>query len=313
MLVDALFLVFGIALLYFGGEALVDGASKLARRLGMSTLVIGLTIVAFGTSAPELAATMTATLSGAPELGLGNVVGSNIANIGLILGVSALLLPLATTTRFILRELPFMIGCSALMVPLVYDDLIGRGEGIAMCALLLAYLGFMYQTGREAPDDDDDDDAGSLGKSLLWVVGGSLLLVGGAQALVYGGVGIARDIGVSERVIGLTMVAVGTSLPELASSLAAARKGESDMVLGNVVGSNIFNVLCILGVTSSVRPMVVNGAEAQIDLWAMLALTVAVPLLLWKGRRMGRAEGIGLLVFWGIWVGSLVLRLPATG
>ncbi len=314
MLVDALFLTLGIALLYFGGEALVDGASALARRLGMSTLVIGLTIVAFGTSAPELAATMTATFDGAPDLGLGNVVGSNIANIGLILGLSALLLPLATTTRFILRELPFMIGCSALLLPVVADDLISRVEGICMSALLIAYLAFVYITGR--PDSlsvNDEDEPASLVRSLGLVFLGSLLLVGGAKALVYGGVGIARDVGVSERVIGLTMVAVGTSLPELASSLAAARRGESDMVLGNVVGSNVFNVLCILGFTATAMPMTVDGAAAQTDLWAMLGLSVSVPLLLWKGRRMARPEAIGLLLFWALFIGSLVVRMPVGG
>ncbi len=313
MIVDAMFLILGITLLYFGGEALVDGASALARRIGMSTLVIGLTIVAFGTSAPELAATMTATFDGAPELGLGNVVGSNIANIGLILGVSALLLPLATNTRFILRELPFMIGCSALLIPIVSDDLISRAEGICMSALLIAYLAFVYVTGRQGTVDDDKEEPASLTRSLSSVFLGSLLLVGGAKALVHGGVGIARDIGVSERVIGLTMVAVGTSLPELASSLAAARKGESDMVLGNVVGSNVFNVLCILGFTATAMPMAVDGAAAQIDLWAMLGLSVSVPLLLWKGRRMARPEAIGLLLFWALFIGSLAVRTPAGG
>lgn len=312
MLVDVLLLVAGIALLYFGGEALVDGAAGLARRLGMSTLVIGLTVVAFGTSAPELAATLTATFDGAPDLGLGNVVGSNIANIGLILGLSALFLPLHTTRRFILRELPFMVGCSALLVPLIANDLIGRPEGLALLGLLVAYLATMYLTGRVEPDEsDDDDEVPSTGRALGFVALGSVLLVAGAKLLVNGGVGIAVDLGVSERVIGLTMVAFGTSLPELASSIAAARRGESDLVLGNVVGSNVFNVLCILGVTATVIPMEVAGEDALYDVWAMLALSILVPVLLWKGRRMGRLEGVGLLMVWGVWIATLAVRMPA--
>jgi len=314
MLVDVLLLVAGIALLYFGGEALVDGAAGLARRLGMSTLVIGLTVVAFGTSAPELAATLTATFDGAPDLGLGNVVGSNIANIGLILGLSALFLPLHTTRRFILRELPFMVGCSALLVPIIANDLIGRSEGFALLGLLLAYLATMYLTGRVEPvesDGEDDDATTTTGRAVGFVVLGSALLVAGAKLLVTGGVGIAVLLGVSERVIGLTMVAFGTSLPELASSIAAARRGESDLVLGNVVGSNVFNVLCILGVTASVIPMEVAGSEAMYDVWAMLALSILVPLLLWKGRRMGRAEGVGLLLVWAVWIATLAVRMPA--
>ncbi len=312
MLVDVLLLVAGIALLYFGGEALVDGAAGLARRLGMSTLVIGLTVVAFGTSAPELAATLTATFDGAPDLGLGNVVGSNIANIGLILGLSALFLPLHTTRRFILRELPFMVGCSALLVPLIANDFIGRPEGLALLGLLVAYLATMYLTGRVEPDEsDDDDELPSTGRALGFVALGSVLLVAGAKLLVNGGVGIAVDLGVSERVIGLTMVAFGTSLPELASSIAAARRGESDLVLGNVVGSNVFNVLCILGVTATVIPMEVAGEDALYDVWAMLALSILVPVLLWKGRRMGRLEGVGLLMVWGVWIATLAVRMPA--
>jgi len=314
MLIHVLFLLLGVGLLYGGGEALVEGASDLARRLGMSTLVIGLTVVAFGTSAPELAATLTATLDGSPELGLGNVVGSNIANIGLILGVSALLLPLHTTTRFILREIPFMVACSALLIPVVADDLISRTEGVLFSVGLIGYLAFMFFAGRnDATSHDPEEDLPSAGRAVAFVVLGAVLLVGGAKALVLGGVEIARALDVSERVIGLTMVAVGTSLPELASSLAAARRGESDMVLGNVVGSNVFNVLCILGVTATTMPMVVDGAGARTDLLAMLALSLLVPLLLWKGRNMGRREGAGLLILWAGYLAFLALRLPTVG
>lgn len=313
MLVPALLLAAGIALLYLGGEALVGGATGLARRLGMSSLVIGLTVVAFGTSAPELAATLTATLDGSPNLGLGNVVGSNIANIGLILGISALLVPLVTTTSFILRELPFMIGCSALLFPLAGDDNISRFEGASLCVLLLLYLGFLYWNDSvPEPDDDDDEEMPSLRKSLGLVALGSVVLVGGAKLLVMGGVDLARDLGISERVIGLTMVAIGTSLPELASSLVAARKGETDLVLGNVVGSNVFNVLCILGVTSLVRPMDVDGTAAQPDLVFGLILSGLVIPFVWSGRRLGRGEGLTLLVLWLGYIVWLFVRGAGT-
>ena len=312
MLFDAMFLLLGIALLYLGGEALVDGATAIARRLGLSTLVIGLTIVAFGTSAPELAATMTATSEGVPDLGLGNVIGSNIANIGLILGVSAILLPLRTTTRFILRELPFMGGCSLLLLPILRDDVISRVEGLGLIGLLTAYLSFLYLTSKGEPQPDDEDMP-SAAKALLFVTLGSCLLVGGAKALVFGGTGLAEGLGVPQRVIGLSVIAIGTSLPELASSLAAARKGDSDMILGNVVGSNVFNVLCILGITSTAIPMSVDGSEVQADLLVMLGLSLAVPLLLWKGRRLARLEGLGLLVLWSLYIASLARQLPTSG
>lgn len=312
MLFDVLFLLLGIALLYIGGEALVDGATALARRLGLSTLVIGLTIVAFGTSAPELAATLTATAEGAPELGLGNVVGSNIANIGLVLGLSAMLLPLHTTTRFILREVPFMAGCSVLLIPILRDGVISRPEGLGLAGLLAVYLAFLYVT-SDTKNQSEDEDLPSMARALVFVLAGSALLLGGAKALVFGGTGIAQDLGVPERVIGLSIIAVGTSLPELASALAAARKGDCDMVLGNVVGSNVFNVLCILGITATAMPMHVDGAAIRVDLLAMLALSVAVPLLLWKGRRMARPEGIGLLIFWAVYIASLAWRLPTSG
>ena len=312
MLFDVLFLMLGIALLYLGGEALVDGATALARRLGLSTLVIGLTIVAFGTSAPELAATLTATAEGAPELGLGNVVGSNIANIGLVLGLSAMLLPLHTTTRFILREDPFMAGCSVLLIPILRDGVISRPEGLGLAGLLAVYLTSLYVT-SETKNQSEDEDLPSIARALVFVLAGSALLLGGAKALVFGGTGIAQDLGVPERVIGLSIIAVGTSLPELASALAAARKGDCDMVLGNVVGSNVFNVLCILGITATAMPMHVDGAAIRVDLLAMLALSVAVPLLLWKGRRMARPEGIGLLIFWAVYIASLAWRLPTSG
>lgn len=308
MLLSVPLLILGIALLYLGGEALVDGASDLATRLGLSPLVIGLTVVAFGTSAPELAATMTATLDGSPSLGFANVVGSNIANIGLILGIGALVTRLHTTTRFILRELPFMILTGALLFPLAANGVIGRLEGIALFGLLLLYLGFLLRTDERPPSDQEDPELPALGRAIAFVVVGAGLLVGGAKALVAGAVQIAELLEISERVIGLTMVAVGTSLPELASSIAAARRGEGEMVLGNVVGSNVFNVLCILGIVATVQPVEVDAAAVQPDLAVMLGLSVLVVPFIWAGRELGRRSGLMLLLGWAAYIVWLFVR-----
>ena len=307
VLVAILLLVLGIALLYFGGEWLVDGASDLAERLGLSSLVIGLTVVAFGTSAPELAATLTATLDGAPALGFANVVGSNIANVGLILGGGALVTELHTSTKFILRELPFMILVGALLFPLANDGVVGRPEGIALFTLLLLYLGFVFFTQERPEPTLDDDDPPNLPKAIGFVVLGAALLVGGAKALVAGGVQLAEIIGISERVVGLTMVSVGTSLPELSSSIAAARRGEGEMVLGNVVGSNVFNVLCILGIVSAVHPVAVDTAAVRPDLWIMLGLSVLVVPAIWFGRKLGPRSGSALLLVWVGYIAWLFL------
>ncbi len=308
MLLSIPLLILGVVLLYLGGEALVDGASALAERLGMSPLLIGLTVVAFGTSAPELAATMTATLDGAPALGFANVVGSNIANIGLILGVGALVTQLHASTRFILRELPFMILTGALLFPLALNGVIGRIEGAGLFALLLLYLGFVVYTEERTAAPEGGHPDSSLAKPLGYVVLGCVLLVAGAKALVVGAVQIAELAGLSERVIGLTMVAVGTSLPELASSIAAARRGEGEMVLGNVVGSNVFNVLCILGVVSMVRPIDVDPVAMQPDLLVMLGLSIVVVPFIWSGRRLGRGSGLGLLALWAVYIAWLFVR-----
>ncbi len=308
MLVSIPLLIFGIVLLYLGGEALVGGASDLAARLGLSPLVIGLTVVAFGTSAPELAATMTATLDGAPSLGFANVVGSNIANIGLILGIGALVTQLHTSTRFIRRELPFMILTGALLFPLAANGIIGRTEGIALFSLLLLYLGFLLRTEERTALEDRDPELPDLGKSIGFVVLGAVLLVGGAKALVAGAVQIAEFLEISERVIGLTMVAVGTSLPELASSIAAARRGEGEMVLGNVVGSNVFNVLCILGIVAMVQPMEVDTAAVQPDLVVMLGLSLLVVPFVWLWRGLKRRSGVMLLIVWAAYIVWLFVR-----
>ena len=311
MLVDILLVLAGILLLYLGGESLVRGAVALARTFGWSPLVIGLTVVSFGTSSPELASTLAASLGGAPEVAFGNVVGSNIANIGLILGLTALIWPLTTTARFLKREVPFMLISSALLFPVVANGVVSRLEGAILFALLVAFLVYLMRRERErrSVEADFEREFGeqklSPVTSIVLVALGIGLLIGGAQSLVTGGVAIARVIGVSERVIGLTLVAFGTSLPELAASLVAGLKKEGDIVLGNVIGSNIFNVLCILGITPMVSPLVVDASAVWLDLTAMLVLSLLLWPVLASHLKLERWEGFLLLAFYGLYIGWL--------
>ena len=284
----------GAALLYAGGDLLVKNAVRLAGRLGLSPLVIGLTVVAFGTSAPELAATLVSALQGAPQIALGNVIGSNTANLGLILGLTALVYPLVSARAFVRRELPIMLGVGVLLFPLLADGLTGRVEGVLLLLLLGLYLAYLLTTKPDDLELDEPEDRVPLWRSLLLVLFGVALLVGGAQVLITGAVALAQAFGVPEEVIGLTLVAFGTSLPELASSVAAALRRETDIILGNVIGSNIFNVLAVLGTTALVSPIREPFALIDSDLIIMLGFSVAVLLLMWRSERLGRLGG-GLL------------------
>lgn len=321
----ALLLIAGVVLLYLGGELLVANASRLARAFGLSSLVIGLTVVAFATSAPELFATLMAAYQGSPELGLGNVLGSNIANLGLILGFAAIVRPLLGKARFLRREIPLLVAVAILPFFVLSGDVIGRLEGGILFAGLVIYIVFLLRS-KESPELEAeitaeladavhmDPEAGDGAERAWWisalgVVAGLALLVLGADWLVDGGVTIARALGVSERVIGLTLVAFGTSLPELASSVAAARRKEGDIVLGNVVGSNIFNVLCVLGLTSLLHPIAVDRTGVLLDLWVGLAFSVAMIPLLLVGRSLylGRWEGALLVTGYLVYIGVLFI------
>lgn len=292
-----LLIALGATLLYVGGDLLVKNSVRLAARLGLSSLVIGLTVVAFGTSAPELATTLASVLGGSPGLAIGNVLGSNIANIGLILGFTAILYPLGNSRFFLRRELPVTICVSLLLVPLVWNGILGRLEGAFLLTLLALYLAYVIksdpeQIATEVEDDTEANDEKPLWRSLLFVLLGIGLLVGGARSLVTGAVDIARALGVSEAVIGLSMVAFGTSLPELASSIAAALRKETDIILGNIVGSNLFNILAVLGTTMVISPIEQPFSSISSDIVIMIAFTLAVwPLMFWN-RRISRRDGI---------------------
>ena len=303
-------IVVGMVFLFLGGEALVKGAAHLARALGLSPLVIGLSVVAFATSAPELAVTVMATLSDRDALAVGNAVGSNIANVGLILGAAALLGRVVAHRSFLRREVPFMIAVSASLWPVFADGRMSRLEGLALFATLFLFLWYLLRSGRRPADIEELAAAPPLAVPLssLLVALGVGLLVGGARVLVIGAVDIAVALGVSERVIGLTMVALGTSLPELASSLVAARRRQGEILLGNIVGSNVFNILCVLGLAAAVRPLDVSWAAIHVDFWVMMAFSLLLLPILHPRAYLGRLQGATLLVPYALYIWWLFYR-----
>ena len=313
MLLDIFWVLLGIAMLYYGGEFLVDNAIRLARSFGVSEMAIGLTVVAFATSAPELAATLTAAYKDSPDIAIGNVLGSNLANLGLILGSAAFVVPLTVTARFVRREVSFMVVVTILAYPLMQTGyLINRLEGLVFFLLLLTFivLSLRDPDHQQTTENEQDEEGQPVWRAVLGVAIGVALLVGGAQALVEGASNIARSFHVPERVIGLTLVALGTSLPELAASIVAARRQEGDLVLGNVIGSNIFNLLCILGLTSMVKPITVAPAALAFDFWVTLGISVLVLGLLALRRKLVRSEGLLLLAIYFGYMVWLFVSLP---
>lgn len=307
-MISFLFIVVGIAVLYYGGEMLVDHSTNLALRLGVSQMVIGLTVVSFTTSSPELAATLSAAFQGVPAMAIGNAFGSNVANIGLILGTSALFYPVLVNWRGFRRQAVFMVLVTILIFPLMRGGLLGRLEGVLLLTLLATFLYVLikFPDPQEAHEEIHPDSEGaSLWRSIGGVVLGLGLLVVGAQVMIRGAVAIAESFGISERVIGLTLVALGTSLPELAACLVAARKQQHDIVLGNIVGSNIFNLLCILGATSLIHPLPVPAQAMRLDFWLMLAMTAALALMMRSRKELSRLEGGLMLAVYLGYVGYL--------
>jgi cation:H+ antiporter len=319
----------GVAVLVVGGEVLVRGATGLARAMGLSSLVVGLTVVAFATSAPELAVTVDAVLAGTPGLAVGNVVGSNIANVLLVLGLAALFLPLAVRSQLVRADIPVMVALSVVTLLLALDGGFSRLDGVVLAAALVAYLVVAVTVGRRrARGDDgrpraalvghaDDGERDRTGRrvvvDLLLVAGGVGLLVVGARWLVRGATDVAATFGVSDLVIGLTVVAVGTSLPEIATSLIAAVRGERDMAVGNVVGSCLFNLGAVLGVAALLAPDGVPVADAAVafDIPFMVAVALALVPVAFTGFTVARWEG-ALFVAYYVAYAAYVL-LDATG
>lgn len=314
MFLSWLWIALGIVLLYFGAEALVRGSASVAARLGLTPLVIGLTVVAFGTSAPELVVSVGAALAEQGPVAVGNVVGSNIGNIGLILGLAAVIRPPTVQAQVIRFDVPLLMLVSLLLVFFLMNGSLARWEGGLLLAGLITYTVYSLRVARsenvavqEEFAEGTPSRSGSTLKDVLLIAGGLLLLVIGARLLVTGATTIAESFGISEAVIALTVVAIGTSLPELATSVIAALKGEGDIAVGNVVGSNLFNVLGILGVASLVRPLAETGMQI-VDLAVLLGMTALLLPLMRSGFRVNRGEGVFLMVLYGVYVGYLIVQ-----
>lgn len=307
-----LLLLGGLALLVLGAEFLIRGASRLALRAGIPSLVVGLTIVAYGTSAPEMIVSAKAALAGQADLALGNVVGSNIFNVLFILGASALLAPLLVSRPIIQREVPIMIAVSVLLWVLALDGRVSRAEGALLLVLLGAYTVFQVRLGLRQGNGNPVPVKSSPGLNVLAIVGGLALLVLGAHWFLDGSVQLARSAGLSELIIGLTIVAAGTSLPEVATSLLATWRGERDLAVGNVVGSNIFNILGVLGASAVLGGGVaVSGAARAFDIPLMTAVALACLPIFFTGHVIARWEGVVFLFYYAAYTAFLVLDARA--
>lgn len=303
---DLIYIAGGLAALVLGGELLVRSAVQLARALGVSALVIGLTLVGFGTSTPELLTSVQAAWSGSPGIALGNVIGSNIGNILLIAGLAALISPILVSRKVLARDGLVMVTATVVCAALVFWGAIPRWAGFGLVSSLVAYLVFTLVTEhRNASETAKVYEAEAtlvpanpmrLGRAGLGLVAGLFITLLGARLLVAGAVGLAQWLGYSEAVIGLTVVAIGTSMPELVTSVLAARKGQSDVAFGNIIGSNIFNLLGILGVTAIMFPFASPMQISHVDLLVLIGATVAFVIFAFTGARLGRREGLALFL-----------------
>ncbi|WP_376875566.1 calcium/sodium antiporter [Albirhodobacter sp. R86504] len=300
---DYLYVFSGLIGLFFGGEALVRGSVGIARRMAIPPLLIGLTVVGFGTSTPELLVSVEAAWRGVPDIALGNIIGSNIANILLIAGFSALIWPIKVMGATLRRDTAVMVSAALLLVPIFAFGQVTRLAGLVLFGGLVAYLVWAYLASDAAEDvDDGQKPPASMLISMLYVLGGLVALMFGARFLVDGAVSIARGYGISEAFIGLTIVAVGTSLPELATSLIAALRRQSEIAIGNIIGSNIFNVLGILGVTSLIAPIPVAPRFLTFDLPVMIAMSLMLTVLLLTRPVIGRGIGLVMLAVYAAYV-----------
>jgi len=308
-LLACVFAAIGFAGLAYGADWFVDGASALARRFQISPLVIGLTVVAYGTSAPEIGTCLVAVLGDSPGLAVGNVIGSNAANLGLILGLTAVMTPFAVPRGLLRREFWFMLGATILLWPLAAAGVVSRPVGLGLAALLLAFNVLSIRWGRGAVDSAGAGEGGepALGRSLTTAAVGLIALLIGAELLVRGATDIARTLGASETVIGLTLVAIGTSLPELATSVAAGRRGQIQIVAGNVIGSNLFNVLGALGISAAVVPVAIEPRLSTAEVPGVVLLTLLAGVFMLTGRRVARVEGVILLAGYAAYLIFVVL------
>lgn len=309
MLLDIFLIVLGVTMVLYGADRLTEGASALARRMNVPEIIIGLTIVAAGTSAPELFVSMVSALKGTPDLAVGNVVGSNTMNCMLIVGCAAMVAPMTISRSTVKKDIPFSVGASVLLMLLAFNGFLGRLDGLL---LLAGFVAFMAYTLSQARNGQAEAVSGSHQLrpvfSVLYVLGGLAMLVVGSNLFVDSASSVAYALGISEGVVGLTIVAGGTSLPELATSVVAARKGQSAIAIGNVIGSNVFNILLILGLTATIRPLEIEGITT-IDLAVML-LSVALVWLFSRTRyTVERWEGALLVGGYLVYLGWLISSL----
>lgn len=316
ILISVILLFSGTLLLYFGAEGLVSGSSSMAFRMGITPLIIGLTIVAFGTSSPELVVSISAAFNAKSEIALGNVVGSNICNIALILGVAALVRPIKVDIKLIKTDILIMLGASLLLILLIIDGEISRIDGVVLFSGIVIYnWTTIYLAKRTRMQNHEEYDKKlALKKKKTWVdvtlvIGGLLVLVLGANLFLKGAIEIASFLGASEALIGLSIVAFGTSLPELATSMVAAFKDEGDISLGNAIGSNIFNILCVLGAASIIHPITTTGIN-WIDIGVMLIVAIVVLPLAWSKYKLTRPEGLFLFLIYIGYIYYLYQQLP---
>ncbi len=301
-------------MLYYGGETLVRGAVALSSRFGLSPLAIGLTVVAFGTSAPELAVSLNAARDNASDIAVGNVIGSNIANIGLILGLSAFISPLVVQAKIIRLDAPIMLASALLVVVFLLDKQLGRLEGLILTTALIAYIAFTFLQASKEPEAVKEEYLQGVPQTRnkltmdlgLIVLGLGLLIIGG-KLLVTAAITIALLLGLSEAVIGLTIVALGTSLPELTATLIAARRGYGDIAIGNIIGSNIFNLLGILGITVLFTPLK-TGNILWADIICMVLLSLLTYLFLFTRSKVERYEGVILVLLYCAYTSWLIIR-----
>ncbi len=308
MLIDSLAILVGLAILVWGADRFVIGAAALASNLGVSAMLIGLTIVGFGTSAPEILVSVVSSLDGNPGLAIGNALGSNIANIGLILGTTALIVPLTVHSSVLKREYPLLLGVTGLSLLLMLDGELNQLDGAILIVVLIAVLGWMIRAAKTGSPTDpiaDEFDAEiphdmPTRRAIFWLVLGLICLLVSSRMLVWGAVNIATTFGISDLVIGLTIVALGTSLPELAASIASALKGEDDLAIGNIIGSNLYNLLAVLSLPGLIAPGVFSEAALYRDQPMMIGLTLALFAMGYgfgklKGQ-INRIEGVLLLL-----------------
>jgi len=294
VIIEFLLLVAGLALLYYGSEFLVRGAASTAILFAVRPVIVGLTVVAFATSAPELLVSLVASVKGSGDISVGNILGSNVINITLVLGLSALIRPIEISGHIARVEMPIMLTVCVLFWIICLDGVIGWGDGVLLLTILVVFLGYSIWTARDKNGGDTVREKPS-GKTLLrngvMIVGGLIALAKGADMVVQSAIIMAREIGLSEAFIGISIVALGTSLPELATSAVAAAQGESDISVGNVVGSNIFNVCMVMGLVGLIQPLTINKALLTFEFPFMIFIVLFLQVVCWRGKGIGRVMG----------------------